>query len=291
MTTPIENFFRLSREIREMIYDLVLEPVEFSNLYTAKTAYTPETCPLLYVHWKITEELQHHLYKNHALVIPFQEPSEYILNNGTFAQHIDNPTRRMKMKTDKIIVEIVQTKKAIYPQNPRDITGRRKHSSIFWMDREAGRDFPRRVVHELLQMKDHLPAVRTVEFELWEGEWYMNSNGWREPLQRLLDNWDELHIEVQMNLFDFDGRMDNINAWCRHFEPIEEISFFANGFSWDDHEARDYWGRRIDPRGFASDYWNEMAFEILEMVDEFYFTEDVECRPLFVKPYMDKAQR
>ncbi|EEU45293.1 uncharacterized protein NECHADRAFT_28652, partial [Fusarium vanettenii 77-13-4] len=186
------------REIREMIYDLVLEPVEFSNLYTAKTAYTPETCPLLYVHWMITEELQNRLYKNHAIVIPFQEPSEYVISNRTFAQHINKTTRRMKMHTDKIIVEMVQTKEARYPDNTLDRNGIRKNDGDFWIDVEAGGDFPTRVVHELLWMRQHLPAVRTVKFVLWEGEWSMYSRAWTEPLQRLLDNWGELHIEVEI---------------------------------------------------------------------------------------------
>ncbi|KAI8669673.1 hypothetical protein NCS57_00783200 [Fusarium keratoplasticum] len=301
MTTLPPGFFRLSREIREMIYDLALEPVEFSNLYTAKTAYTPESCPLLYVHWMITEELQNRLYKNHAIVIPFQEPSEYVISNRTFAQHINKTTRRMKMHTDKIIVEIVQTKEARYPDNSFDRNGIRKYYGNFWRDHEAGADFPRRVVHELLWMKQHLPAVRTVKFVLWEGQWSMYPTAWMEPLQRLLDNWSELHIEVEINLFDyedpdaFDGGMNFIQVWYHHCEPIERISFSANDFHWDDHEFGDYWGYRIEPRCFEDEYWEEMdpaeRNAILEAGDagDLVYLGEVECRPLLLRTYMDRA--
>ncbi|KAM0417234.1 hypothetical protein ACHAPT_012745 [Fusarium lateritium] len=292
----LANLFRLSREIREMIYDLVLEPVAFSNLYTARTAYTPETCPLLYVHQMITDELQHLLYKNHAIVVPFQEPSEYINNNSTFAQHLDKVTRRMKLQTDTIIIEIVQTEKARYPDNALD--GIKNSDSYFWFDSEAGAGFPRRVVRELLSMKDQLPAVRTIKFVLWEGEWYMKPRPWSETLGKLLFHWEEVNIDVEINLFDYvemnilndddldDEGMNLIQEWHDDCEQIDRISFAANDFHYDDHEFGDYWGYRFDPAGFDHDEFYQMY---PEERDEILYTGPVECRPLFVKTYMDRA--
>ncbi|RSL88537.1 hypothetical protein CEP52_013956 [Fusarium oligoseptatum] len=303
MTTSIENFFRLSREIREMIYDLVLEPIEFSNLYTAKTAYTPESCPLLYVHRKITEDLQHRLYKNHAIVIPFQDAGEYIRNDGTFAQYINKPTRRMKMQTDKIIVEVVQSKRRVFPQNPHDRNGTMNHMRyvMHWQDLQGGNVFPPKVVPELLQMKNHLTAVKTIKFVLWQGEWHMSIMSWRDPLQSLLDNWDGLRIELEMNVFDYQepprqqGFPNIIQAYHRHCAPIERISFSANDFHWEDHESGNYWGHRIDPTGFASQRWRETdprlrhTLETPEARSPVYMGE-VERRPLLVKPHVDKDE-
>lgn len=117
----------------------------------------------------------------------------------------------------------------------------------------------------------------------------------------LLDNWDGLHIEVEMNLFDyedpdaFDGGMNFIQVWHHHCKPTERISFSANDFRYDDHELGDYWGHRINPEGFDSDYWDEMdpderdyMFATLDPGRPIY-TGEVESRPLFVKTCMDRV--
>ncbi|VUC27875.1 unnamed protein product [Clonostachys rosea] len=194
MADPV-SFLSLPYEVREMIYDLVSVDVQHSNMLNARTAYTPSASPLLYVHPIISNELQSHLYKNHAIVLPAQEASEYTTNRTGLLPALSSCSFMMRTRSNRLIVEISQTK-SIYSQDARS-------SHDWWYLKKYGAAFARTLVADILLMKPQLPNVHSIEFRFWCSEMAPINDDWARNFKKLRDQWSDLVLSVQLYVFDY----------------------------------------------------------------------------------------
>ncbi|KAF4967690.1 hypothetical protein FSARC_4750 [Fusarium sarcochroum] len=283
--TPQTSFLSLPTEIRDMIYDYALEDVEFTNALTSKSAYTPESLPLLYVDETISRELQPRLYKNHAMVIPLQEPSRYTIGNWKFTPHVTECSRMMKQRSKTLTIEMCQTTKSLYADSSLDEDGEPKEPYEFW-EGDGGDAFAKRLIGELLDLKSELPSIGTIKFVFWDGSWFAYDHHWEEPLKKLQKEWPEIFLDVEYNLFDYsdpdagDGGSNDIQQWHEWEQRTEHAWFAANNFKEVNHRKGDFKGHQIDIEA-----WDDEDFIYLnsrEREDALrYF--DVEVRPMFVK--------
>ncbi|KAF5007733.1 hypothetical protein FDECE_5981 [Fusarium decemcellulare] len=287
MAASPASFLSLALEIREMIYDLVFEQVEFSNLLTSKTAYTPTSCPLLYVHPTISNDLLPRLYKNHAIVIPIQEPCDYTHGKPWLVHHLEASSRMMKQRSDKLIVEASQTK----PCYSIGSDGKREKHNSFWDDEDGGGEFAKKLIQDLLSMNPQLSNVSRIEFFFWCGDWYVWQQHWEEGLKQLREEWDRpITVYVQLNLFGFEdpecGDMGSnfVQCWHDQAEYDEEFSswldFAAIDLDYAEHQAGKFEGRNFDPTAWEDPYFLDREEEEQENALHCGVTE---CRPLFVK--------
>uniref|UniRef100_A0A8H7N3M8 Uncharacterized protein n=1 Tax=Bionectria ochroleuca TaxID=29856 RepID=A0A8H7N3M8_BIOOC len=282
MTEPY--LLRLPIEVRLAIYDYAFEDVSESNIHDGGTAYTPSTAPLLYVHPRITEDLQHRLYGNHALVIPIQEPSKYIKGDQQLILPVSKLSQRRKSSATSIIFEISQTEQ-VYRYTP---DGKQVVDYGFWDGRsETSNALAKLLTGAALHLKSDLPNVVMVCFVFWYGEMSVYVDNWKRELAALQDQWEGLYITVELNLFEYedpeagDGGYNFIQGWDKHFKAeVIRGSFLANNLTLMEHEDGRYEGRLFDPTGWddpdSEDDMYEWDF------DERLYVCNVTNRPKYV---------
>lgn len=285
MASSPSPLLTLPREIREMIYDVLFEDIEYSNLLTSKTAYTPTSCPLLYVDQTISNELYPRLYSSHAIAVPVQEPSKYATGSTQFAPHLEKASRMMKLKTHTIIVEASQTELSYYPDGDVDSDGEPEEAYDFWDDEEGGGEFAEKITEELLSMLTQMPHVSNIKFIFWFGDWRADYRHWRSQFENLRNARTTLKIEVQLNLFDYwdpdagDTGSNWIQGWDRWCKGANYVSFSAVILNYE--EDRDVFiGDEIDPRVWEDEYIPGSYKEQIKALS----IGRRECRPLFIKP-------
>ncbi|KAF7554447.1 hypothetical protein G7Z17_g2911 [Cylindrodendrum hubeiense] len=288
MTAHSTSFLHLPREVREMVYDVAFENIEHSSLYNSGTAYTKDSSPLLYVHESITEDLQPRLYRDHTIVLPLQEPSEFVKGEDTVAHHLEKVSRMMKNRATTIIIEAAQTGRVYETDEENTSGGEPEEDYDFWHEEQGGVRFAKKITQELLSMKAQLPSATRVKLIFWFGKWVTYSQHWKSQLAWLKKQWDELEVEIQLNLFDFDdpdagdGGSNWIQCWKEEYKDTPYIDFSAIDLSYNDHQSGQYTGMEFDPAGWEDPYVNTMSTE--EKNEILHSGARVECRPLFVKP-------
>ncbi|CAH0003378.1 unnamed protein product [Clonostachys byssicola] len=255
--------------------------VSESNIYDGGTAYTPTTAPLLYVHPRITEDLQHRLYGNHALVIPIQEPRKYIKGDQQLDLPVSKLSQRRRGSATSIIFEISQTEQ-VYLYTP---DGKQDIDHDFWDDDRKGNALAKLLTGEALRLKSDLPNVGMVSFVFWYGEMSVYVNDWKRELAGLQDQWEDLYITVELNLFEYedpeagDGGYNFIQGWDRHFKAqVTRGAFMANNLTLLTHEDGHYEGRLFDPTGRDANENGRYGWGS----DEDLYVCDVTKRPRYV---------
>lgn len=282
------SFLDLPREVRDMVYDYVFEDANFSNAFTTQTAYSPNILPLLYVHKIISDDLQPRLYQNHAIVIPLQEPSTYATGQWSIVPRIAC-SEMMQQRSNTLIIEMSQTTISYYPDS--DLEDDEDEDPVeddtFWdPDSRGGKALPQKLISDILALKQSLPALRTIKFVFWFGNWTAWSRTWEEHLEKLRATWPEPLLKIEMNLFEFvddqvaDGGFNWVEAWYYWAIERKRIWFQANNFKWKDHAKGDFRGRRINVRAWQDEEfldWDD------EEADRALHKKRCEVKPLFVR--------
>ncbi|KAM0549871.1 hypothetical protein ACHAPJ_009118 [Fusarium lateritium] len=277
------SFLDLPTEIRDMIYDYALEDVEFTNALESKTAYTPKKAPLLYVDQTITKELQPRLYSNHVMVIPIQEPSQYAIGDSTFVPQVTECSRMMKERSRTLTIEMCQTIPSHYADSPLDEDGKPKEAHSFW-EGKGGDTFAKKVVRELLDLLSELPEVKTIKLVFWDGNWFAYKSHWEEPLEQLKQEWPEILLDVEYNLFEYDdpdagdGGSNMIQVWNDWGKETPGTWFAANNFQ----EVRK---GKFEGYQINIEAWEDEDFCYLDFAEreDALRSFDVDVRPMFVK--------
>ncbi|KAM0417083.1 hypothetical protein ACHAPT_012921 [Fusarium lateritium] len=262
------SFLHLPLEIRNVIYDLALVPVEHGSILNPTgTAYTKKAAPLLYVHPSITADLGHRLYRDDfSIVLPIQEPGEFARGRGlseeTLQKCLDGSSKLMKQRCQTLVIEACQTSHVMTEWDPEDYPDQKEEDFEPEGDYEywESDEFATKLVSYLLRVKKELPALKTVKFIFWLVEWEAPLDGWKEQLEVLAREWVKLDkapknenshmaaVEIQdenvgktyhdfhfqVNTFDYydqdagDGGMNWIQVW----------SEFADGDADDDDSSK-----------------------------------------------------
>ncbi|KAJ3542609.1 hypothetical protein NM208_g4007 [Fusarium decemcellulare] len=287
--TPKVTFGDLPREIREMIYEYAFEPSEpvFTNAMASQTAYTAEKFPLFYLDKKIFEDMQPKLYREHTMVIPIQEPCDYVKRELPFAPRVAACSKRMRQSTRELIVETSQTTISHYGKEFFEEYGSLEKLYAFWYKHDRGKRFAKNVVNQILSLKRELPNIKRVKFVFWFGCWIVDNFHWEAPLRKLQRNWPGLFIEVEFNLFDFiDHEVSDDNyedhwlwIWDNWQEDKENTLFSARNFKWAQHVKGNFLGKFID-----TDAWTYEDFIYNAPDQKIRAQESGECegRPLAV---------
>ncbi|KAM0434896.1 hypothetical protein ACHAQK_008591 [Fusarium lateritium] len=257
MTTPI-SFLSLPREIRDIIYDYALEDVQFTNALTAVTAYTPQTFPLLYVDKSISDDLEPYLYKNHTMVIPVQEPCQYILGNSKLSPQVAKCSRMMKERSKTIVIEMAQTVPSYHADFEVDEDGNPEPVEEYW--ESQGSVFAEKLIDDILALKTEFPGFKTVKFVFWFAKWITYDNQWSDALERLREEWSHIFVEIEFNLFEYydhdagDGGSNWIEGWDAFADRVG-LTFQAMNIKWDTRVDGGFTGRKIDvPTWQEEDY-------------------------------------
>lgn len=278
-----------------MVYDLAFDNIEPSSLYDSGTAYTKTSSPLLYVHRLIADELQNRLYEGHAIVMPIQEPNKFTKGGESIAPHLGKISRMMKSRTTTIIVEVSQSEAVWMAGNVDenedmdDGGDEPEQADCFW-DR-GGSAFAKRLTRELLAMKAQMPSVTTIKLILWFGDWVVYVDDWKDPLIWLKERWDQLEVEIQLNLFDYedqdagDGGLNWIQCWEAKYRDSDYVHFSAIDLHYQNHLSGQYMGREFDPTGWESPVLHVHSYQgnISYINMELHTGVNVKCRPLFVE--------
>ncbi|KAF4462819.1 hypothetical protein FALBO_10361 [Fusarium albosuccineum] len=287
---PNVTFGDLPREIRQMIYEYTFEPSEpvFTNAIASQTAYTAEKYPLFYLDMKIFEDMQPHLYRNHTMVIPIQEPCDYVKRELPFAPRVAACSKRMRQSTKALIIETSQTTISHYGKEFFEEYGDLKNLYAFWYKHDRGKKFAKKVVNEILSLKKELPNIKKLKFVFWFGCWIVDNRHWKKSLRKLQKEWPGLFIEVEFNLFDFidhEVGQDNYEdhwlwIWDNWQEDNENTRFSARNFKWAQHVKGNFLGKSI-----WTDAWTYDDFFHNTPAEKIRAQESGECegRPLAVK--------
>jgi hypothetical protein len=257
------SFLSLPREIRDIIYDYTLEDVQFSNALTAVTAYTPQAFPLLFVDKSISDDLQPRLYEKHTMVIPIQEPCQYTIGNYTFSSQVAKCSRMMKERSKTIVVEMAQTAISHHADCELDQDGNPQEAEEFW--ESEGSVFAEKLIDDILALKPELPGFKTLKLVFWFAKWIAYGNQWSDALKRLTEEWPEIFLEIEFNLFDYvdhdagDGGSNWIEGW-NDWADREGVTFQAMNFKWDSCIDGSFTGRMIDVEA-----WSEEEFIYMNM--------------------------
>ncbi|KAF4487867.1 hypothetical protein FAGAP_11263 [Fusarium agapanthi] len=283
------SFLDLPREVRNMVYDYAFEDVKFSNAFTTQNAYSPGVTPLLYVHKSIPDNLQHRLYQNHAIVIPLQEPSTYAVGEWSIVPRIAC-SKMMKQRTNTLIIEMCQTTKTYYPDSDLKDGGEDEdpvEGELFWnSDSRGGKLLPQKLINDILALKQSLPALKSIKFVFWFGNWTVYGNFWEEHFEKLKAAWPKPLLKIEMNMFDYvdrdagHGGISWIEGWYDWAIERKRVWFRANNFKWKDHARGDFRGREINIRVWQDEDfldWDD------EERDRALHEKRCEVKPLFVK--------
>ncbi|KAF5647685.1 uncharacterized protein FTJAE_1742 [Fusarium tjaetaba] len=250
------SFLDLPREVRDMVYDYALQDVKFSNAFTTQTAYSPDTLPLLYVHKIISDDLQPRLYQSHAIVVPLQEPSTYATGEWSIVPRIAC-SRIMKQLSSTLIIEMSQTTISYYPDSDleEDYDEDPVEDEFSWDDLDSqGAKLPQKLINDILALKQSLPALKTIKFVFWFGNWTAYFRVWEKHVEKLRAAWPEPLLKIEFNMFEYedhdagDGGSNWIEEWYYWAIERKRIWFQAHNFKWEDHAKGDFRGRRINVR-------------------------------------------
>ncbi|KAF5254549.1 hypothetical protein FANTH_807 [Fusarium anthophilum] len=282
------SFLDLPREVRDMVYDYAFEDVKFSNAFTTQTAYSPDILPLLYVHKIISDDLQPRLYQNHTIVIPLQEPSTYATGEWSIVPRMAC-SKMMKQRSKTLIIEMCQTTISYYPDSDleEDYDEDPVEDESFWEpDSRGGKALPQKLINDILALKQSLPALKTIKFVFWFGNWTAWCSDWEEYLEKLRATWPEPLLKIELNLFEYvddqvaDGGWNWIEEWYYWAIERKRIWFQANNFKWKDHAKGDFRGRTINVRAWQDEEflgWDD------EEADRALHRRVCHVEPLFVR--------
>ncbi|RSL64004.1 hypothetical protein CEP51_013215 [Fusarium floridanum] len=287
---PKVTFGHLPREVRQMIYEYTFEPSKpvFTNAIASQTAYTAEKYPIFYLDKNIFQDVQPQLYQEHTMVIPIQEPCDYVTHELPFAPRVAACSKRMRQSTRELIIEASQTTTSHYGEEFYKEYGDLKYLYAFWYEHDRGKKFAEKVINEILSLKKELPNIKKVKFVFWFGCWIVDNSHWENSLEKLQEEWPGLFIEVEFNLFDFiDHEVSQGNyydhwlwIWDNWQEDNEKTKFSARNFKWAQHAKGNFLGKFIDTEAWTYDY-----FYFSTPAEKISNQECGECegRPLVVK--------
>ncbi|KAH7196494.1 uncharacterized protein B0J16DRAFT_326051 [Fusarium flagelliforme] len=186
------------REVRDMIYSYSIPMIPYTDATIFKTAYNPKNTPLLFLNEAIFKDAQHLLYKDHAMIIPVLNPSEYELKETKFAPIVRQCSRLMKQRSNRLMIGTSRFIAASYSPllhiNIHDGT-----SAEDWIYKFCGFDNPeplaRKLIDELISLRPELPNVKVIEFKFFEG-FNIVVLRWKEYLLELKEAWPEIEIEI-----------------------------------------------------------------------------------------------
>ncbi|KAJ4245007.1 hypothetical protein NW762_014213 [Fusarium torreyae] len=284
MTTRV-SFVDLPREIRQQIYDYVFEDPEpvFTNALTSRTAYPPEKYPFLYMDKAITEEIQSYLYRGHSMVIPIQEPCDYVREEELLTSQVAFCSERMRRCTKTLIFEASQTSISQYGEGFFKEYGEPEDVYAFWYKHDRGTKFAEKIIEEILALKPHLPSIKNIKFVFWFGCWIVDNDHWRGRLNELRKEWPGISLEFEFNMFGYvdhnPHREENnwIQAWAEWRDETENTDFSAQNFRWVDHVQGNFWGRYIDPEAYG---WEDVPFYGILGIDSMVHGGKTEVRPI-----------
>ncbi|KAM0560037.1 hypothetical protein ACHAPJ_003996 [Fusarium lateritium] len=287
MATQV-SFVDLPREIRQQIYDYVFEDVEpvFTNALTSRTAYPPENYPFLYMDKAITEEIQPYLYRGHSMVIPIQEPSEYIRDKQLLASRVALCSERMRRCTKTVIFEASQTSISRYDEGFFEEYGEPEDVYAFWYKHKRGKKFAEKITKEIRSLKKDFSSIEKIKFVFWFGCWIVDNDHWRKWLKKLQKKWPGVFLDFEFNLFGYvdhnPHREKNnwIQAWAEWDDETENTEFTAHNFRWADHVQGNFWGRYLDPEAYG---YEDVPFYDIQVQDHMLHFGKVEMRPMYVK--------
>ncbi|KAF5561858.1 hypothetical protein FPHYL_5989 [Fusarium phyllophilum] len=282
------SFLDLPREVRDMVYDYALEDVKFSNAFTTQTAYSPDILPLLYVHEIISDDIQPRLYQNHAIVVPLQEPSTYATGEWSIVPRIAC-SEMMKQRSNTLIIEMSQTTISYYPDSDleEDYDEDPVEDESFWdILSQGAKTFPQKLINDILALKSSLPALKTIKFVFWFGNWTAYCDSWEKHLEKLRATWPGPLLKIELNMFEYedhdagDGGSNWIEGWYYWAIERKRIWFQANNLKWKDHARGDFRGRRINVR-----LWQDEEFLDGDLDDRERALHRKRCevKPLFVR--------
>ncbi|KAL1597311.1 hypothetical protein SLS60_008895 [Paraconiothyrium brasiliense] len=262
------TFFDLPREIRDIIYDLAFADLDIpkhSNIHAERAVYTSTSAPLLYVHTQITEELQCLIYKEHKIVIPIQELSQYIKGEKTIDTNTDHVSHQRRLGTKCIAVELIQTQDVYETDTSAD---EKPSSPIvdegFWDDK--GKECAKMITEALLNLKSSFPNVESVDIVLWDmDKAYFRVRDWKGPITALQSGWEGLRVFIDLYVFQYydenagDGGYNYIQGWDRQYKKQKDVHFTATNLEWEEPTKNDeqYHGQVMNPA----------AWELLEDED------------------------
>lgn len=196
----VDNPFSVfPREVRDMIYSYAIPEIPYTDATVSKTAYNPKNTPLLFLNEAISKDAQHLLYKNHAMIIPVLNPSEYKLKETKFAPVVRQCSRLMKQRSNKLMIGTSRFIAASYSPllhiNIHDGT-----SAEDWIQKFCGFDNPeplaKKLIDELISLRPELPNVKVIEFKFFQGFNVLVALRWKEYFFELRDAWPEIEIEI-----------------------------------------------------------------------------------------------
>jgi hypothetical protein len=246
----------------------------------------------MYVHQKISENLQRRLYKDHTIVIPVQESPEYVNKTVKFAPYLDGCSRRMKLSTSQLVVEVSQTQ----PTFLDDGAGRK--TIDFWDREEGGGAFARKMVSDLLDMKSQLPNVKSIKFIFWCNDFMPNCQHWVNEVLLLQKQWNNMPVKIQLHTFDYedpdagDGGYNQVQMWQMRMEEDDDmvgltgVDFLAIDFK-EDAVMRENWvGRELDPKAWSDEDFLDIDYDdVYEAVRR----GEIYCPPLYVSMKADTS--
>lgn len=185
-----------------MIYSYSTPEIRGTDVTAFKTAYNPKNAPLLFLNEAISKDVQHLLYKNHIMIIPVVNPSEYELKETKFAPTVRQCSRLMKQRSNRLMIATSRFVAASYsPLLHININDGK--SADDWIQKFCGFDNPeplaKKLIDELVSLRAELPNVKVIEFKFFEGFKFLVALRWKEYLLELREAWPEIEIEI-----DFD---------------------------------------------------------------------------------------
>jgi len=187
------------REVRDMIYSYSTPEILGTDVTVSKTAYNPRTAPLLFLNEAISKDVQHLLYKNHMIIVPALNPSEYELKETKFAPIVRQCSRLMKQRSNRLMIGTSRFVAAsFFPLLHINIDDGK--SAEDWIQKFCGFDNPeplaKKLIDELISLRPELPNVKVIEFKFFEGFKVVIALRWKEYLLELREAWPEIEIEI-----------------------------------------------------------------------------------------------
>jgi hypothetical protein len=219
------------REVRDMIYSYSIPEIRGSDATVFKTAYNPKNAPLLFLNEAISKDVQHLLYKDHVMIIPVLNPSEYELKETTFAPIVRQCSRLMKQRSNRLMITTSRFVAASYSPM-RYITIDDRTSAEDWVQKFCGLDNPeplaKKLIDELVSLRPELPNVKVIEFKFFECFKGVVALRWKEYFLELREAWPE--IEIEIDFFPAFASWKHLEGFMKDVqESMEEDGVFSTG--------------------------------------------------------------
>ena len=186
------------REVRDMIYSYAIPEIPATDATVLNTAYNPKNAPLLFLNEAISKDVQHVLYKDHAIVIPVLNPSEYELKEAKFAPVVRQCSRLMKQRSNRVIIGTSRFVVSYSPLGHINIADGKPADD--WIQKFCGFDNPeplaKKLIDELISLRPELPNVKVIEFKFFDCFNVLVALRWKEYFLQLREAWPEIEIEL-----------------------------------------------------------------------------------------------